>query len=185
MGILTNKLPLTITIDGVDYPINTDFRVAIEWELMLQKKLEDAVTINESLHLFYGANIPPNINGALEKILWFYSGGKVVEKSGAEKAYFFDTDEEYIYSAILDQYKVDITEIEYLHWWKFLAMFKSLKEDNEISKIIGYRSIKITNKMTDEQKKFYKEMKKIHARPISQAELDEKEELDNQLMRKK
>ena len=35
-------------------------------------------------------------------------------------------------------------DIKYLHWWKFKAMFKSLKEDTEIVKIMRYRSMDLS-----------------------------------------
>ena len=39
-------------------------------------------------------------------------------------------DDDYIYSAFLSQYNIDLQDIKHLHWWKFKAMFKSLNEDN-------------------------------------------------------
>ena len=88
--------------------------------------------------------------------------------------YSFEHDAEYIYAAFLDQYGIDLQDIEHLHWWKFRALFKGLKEDTLISKIMGYRSIEITNNMSDSEKKYYRKMKQIYALPDNRTQ-EEKE----------
>lgn len=45
-----------------------------------------------------------------------------------------------------------------------------MSEDTEFVKIMGYRSVKITSKMSKEQREFYKKMQSIHALPITDAE---------------
>ena len=84
-------------------------------------------------------------------------------------------DDDYIYAAFMDQYNIDLQDIEYLHWWKFKAMFKSLKEDNEIVKIMGYRSMDLSKIKDKEEKAYYKKMQELYKLPISK---DEKEKLD-------
>ena len=51
-------------------------------------------------------------------------------------------DNDLIYSAFKDQYSIDLQEIEYLHWWKFKAMFDALKDDNKIVEIMFKEYIK-------------------------------------------
>ena len=62
----------------------------------------------------------------------------------------------------MSQYNIDLQDIEYLHWWKFRALFDSLDENNRLSKIIQYRSMDLTKIKDKEQKKFYKNMKKLY-----------------------
>ncbi|WP_165442998.1 Gp15 family bacteriophage protein [Senegalia massiliensis] len=62
-----------------------------------------------------------------------------IEKLKADNIYSFEHDDEYIYSAFLDQYGIDLKDIKHLHWWKFKSPFKGLKEDNLICKIMRYR----------------------------------------------
>ena len=50
-----------------------------------------------------------------------------------------------------------------IHWWKFRALFDALPDTCQFRKVVGYRAIEINQNMTDSQKKFYKEMKKIYA----------------------
>lgn len=193
MNILIDVSPQSVIIDNVEYEINSNFRTSILYELLIQDyDLKDEEKVIQALQLYYPV-IPENIEGAIDKILWFYRCGKNIENSkshndtettGSNNIYYsFEYDAEYIYSAFLDQYGIDLQDIEYLHWWKFKAMFKSLKEDNEIVKIMGYRATKITKDMSKEQKDFYKNMKKIYKLPtISKEDENKFKDLNDALM---
>lgn len=146
------------------------------FEIMIyDESLSDAEKVRQALKLYYPV-IPEDINEAVNKLIWFYRCGKEMKSSGntgGKPSYSFEYDADYIYSAFSSQYGIDLQNIDYMHWWKFRAMFKSLKDDNEFVKIIGYRSIEITSKMSKEQKAYYKHMKDIHALPISSKEQEE------------
>ena len=91
-------------------------------------------------------------------------------------------DADYIYSAFMSQYNIDLQDIEYLHWWKFRALFDSLNENNRLSKIIQYRSMDLSKIKDKEQKKFYKNMKKLYKiDTISEEEKAELEKWNNLL----
>ncbi len=185
MNILIDLLPDHVEIDGKKYSINTDFRISILFELLMQDRtILDSEKIYMALDLYY-PQIPHNLEQAVDKMLWFYRCGKDDEDdsvrngspTGSGKAsmiYSFEHDAEYIYSAFLDQYGIDLQDIEHLHWWKFRALFKGLKDDNLICKIMGYRSIEITNDMSDSEKKYYRKMKQIYALPDNRTQ-EEKE----------
>lgn len=184
MNILLDIVPQHVEIDGYKYPINSDFRISIMFELLMQ---ETAVTDQErvelALNLYYPEKRPYNITEGVNKILWFYrcgDNGSGATKCGSSEVltpqaiYSFEHDAEYIYAAFLDQYGIDLQDIEYLHWWKFRAMFKGLKEDNLISQIMRYRAIQITDDMSDAEKSYYRKMKQIYALPDNRS-LEEKE----------
>ena len=191
MNLLIDLLPTTVDIEGIEYEINSDFRTSILFELLMQDvEIEDEEKIIQALQLYY-KQCPHNIDEAINKMLWFYSCGKENNLksnsktgSSSEQIYNFNYDDEYIYSAFLDQYRIDLNDIEYLHWWKFKAMFKALKEDNEIIKIMGYRSIDLSKVEDKKQKEFYKKMKKTYEIPIAISK-DEKEKIDkiNEILR--
>jgi hypothetical protein len=150
--------------------------------MMIDKELDDAQKIEQALLLYY-PKIPPNINLAMDQLLWFYRCGKdMVTSNGNGKGkstqiYDFNFDDEYIYSAFLDQYGIDLQDTE-LHWWKFKALFKSLKEDNEIVKIMGYRSMDLNKIKDKDEKKHYKAMKELY-KIQGQVSKDETEKLDS------
>lgn len=184
MNILIDILPVTVNIESVEHEINSDFRTSILFELLMQdNNLSDEDKIIQALELYYPM-YPININEAIEQMLWFYRCGKDEFKSkgtgkgqGTTQIYSFEYDDDYIYSAFLDQYGVDLQDVEHLHWWKFKAMFKALKEDNEIVKIMGYRSMDLSKIKDKEQKTHYKNMKELYKIPMNISK-DEKEKLN-------
>lgn len=182
MNILIDLVPTSVEIDNQEYEINSDFRISILFELLMQdNSMGDKDKMLMALKLYYPV-IPKNLNEAIEQMLWFYRCGKDVRKSkgngkgkSGTQIYSFEHDDDYIYAAFMDQYNIDLQDIEYLHWWKFKAMFKSLKEDNEIVKIMGYRSMDLSKIKDKEEKAYYKKMQELYKLPISK---DEKEKLD-------
>lgn len=201
MNMLLDKLPLTLEIEGVEYEINSDFRTSIKFELLMEDSvLEFDEKIIQALKLYY-PRVPKIVNDivmidkyipigpAIDKILWFYRCGKdirAVEGKGTGKSvsqiYSFEYDDDYIFSAFLDQYRINLQSIEYLHWWEFKAMFKALKEDNEIVKIMGYRSMN-TNQIKDkEQREYYNKMKKIYEIPKPKDEIEKNNAIKEALL---
>lgn len=190
MNILIDILPTSIEIEGEDYEINSDFRTSILFELLMQdNSINEEDKIIQALELYY-PKLPKDLNKAIEKILWFYRCGKDEVKSkntdkGTGKStqiYSFDYDDDYIYSAFLDQYNIDLQDVDYLHWWKFKAMFKALKEDNEIVKIMGYRAMDINKIKDKEEKEYYKKMKELYKIPTSKDEKEKLDEINNILL---
>lgn len=192
MNILIDLVPTTVNIDHKQYEINSDFRNAILFELLMQEdEIAELDKTMQALELFYPV-CPKNINEAVEKMLWFYTGGKDDKNSTSKKSgsvnninriYSFDFDDDYIYSAFLDQYGIDLQDIEYLHWWKFKAMFKSLKEDNEIVKIMGYRATDLSKIKDKEQREFYKKMKQVYELPKSRNEVEKISDIEEALLK--
>lgn len=182
MNILIDLPPDYVTIGGTDYEINSDFRTSILFELLIQDdSVEDQDKIWYAIDLYFKeAPVGCELNEVLDAILWFYKCGKGA-KNGSESVehdtedysedsgpcYSFEYDDEYIYSAYMEQYGIDLTKAN-LHWWQFRAMFKGLNPDCQFCKIMGYRTTKITNEMSKAEKQFYKRMKKKYALPLSE-----------------
>ena len=128
--------------------------------------------------------IPDNLEAAVDELLWFYACGKrwrekragsVEGASEVQRIYSFEHDDDYIYSAFLTQYHIDLQDIEYLHWWKFKALLRTLSSDLEFCKIMEYRSVDINANMTKEQRDFYRRKKELYALPLP---ADEEEKVD-------
>ncbi|GAE00959.1 protein gp15 [Clostridium botulinum B str. Osaka05] len=188
MNILIDLVPITVEIEGEDYEINSNFRTSVLFELLIQdKSISEENKVIQALQLYYPV-IPSNINIAIDRMLWFYRCGKYIVpskgtgKGKSKQIYNFEYDDDYIYSAFLDQYGIDLQDIEYLHWWKFKAMFKSLKEGNEIVKIMGYRSMDLSKIKDKEEKKYYRKMQELYKIPIDKDEKDKLEEINNILL---
>lgn len=164
-----NKPPKALTIGGKKYRIYTDYRIWMNFEEKLIKS--DNISFLDIISLIFVLELPPVdlFEEAVEQILWFYRCGKsaVNDSNGnsGKQIFDYDFDAGYIFAAFLQQYKIDIGEID-IHWWKFRALFLALPEDTEFVKIMGYRSISISSKMTAEEKAFYTKMKKLYAIPL-------------------
>lgn len=156
--IMFNRLPTFVILQGKEYKINVDFRTMILFENKLQDKRADKnMKIEYGLRLFYPAfldirnyqlflQMPKLYEEACNKLIWFYQCGREdyhkVKGNGKGKnrqIYSYEFDDEYIYGAFYEQYGIDLT-YDKLHWWKFKALLKALKEDTEFVKIQGYRA---------------------------------------------
>ena len=172
-NILLDKLPQH-TPTGLR--IRTDFRESIKFELLMQdNKIDDKTKVMQALKLYY-YDLSQIINAqqAIDDILWFYSCGKKETKvdennkgneSNNKQIYSYEFDDEYIYSAFMEQYGVDLNSIKYLHWWKFKALINSLNENVMFSKIMGYRAIDLSKIKDKDMKNNYKKLKKQYSLP--------------------
>lgn len=167
MNILTDELPDSVNIGGRDWAIRTEFFRGVAFELIMQDDgMSHEEKIQEALGVFYDEQ-PRDIQGAVNGILWFYRCGKAQEKakgggaSSVKKAYCFEQDGDYIFSAFYAVYGIDLTTSN-LHWWAFRALFFGLPADCEIKKIIGYRTAD-TKEMSKAEKKRFKKLREIHA----------------------
>lgn len=189
MNLLIDSLPQKIWIEDEAYSIRWDFRVGILYELlMLDEDVEGAEKPLLALRLFY-PKIPKNWEMALEGIQWFYRAGDLEKASyqkrnhkKQDKIYSFEHDASYIYSAFLEQYGMDLTEEKQLHWWKFRALFQGIKEDTTFCKIMGYRTMEISESMGKEQREFYRRMKALYRIPSSKGEEEKLFAIENALL---
>ncbi len=161
------SLQNTILIDSSEYPIATDFRIWLKFEKIIENLKEDEESFYTLLSFFVEIGLNFNINQfdqALQQVVSFFIGEKNNNNldNNSKKVFDFIKDEKYIYSAFLQEYNIDLYEIEYLHWHKFKFLLQSLSENCQLSKIIQYRSAD-TSKMNKEQKQFYNKMKKIYS----------------------
>lgn len=170
MNILIDILPTSVDINGIEYEINSNFRTSILFSLLIEDdSLSEEEKVLQTLNLYYPV-IPDNSEKAIEKIKWFYSCGKLDKhignkksKTSNKKIFDFEVDANYIYSAFMSQYKIDLNSIKYMHWWKFKSLLDNINEDNILSKIIQYRSVDLSKITDKEQRKFYRDMQKRYA----------------------
>lgn len=190
-NLILNKLPKTTPNK---LKIRTDFRESIKFELLMQDntiKDSDKVIIALNLYYYEPEKIT-NIKTAVDDMLWFYKCGKDIKKKEEKdtnqqagkkekQIYSYEFDAEYIYSAFMEQYNIDLNSINYLHWWKFKALFTSLNENVLFSKIMGFRTINLSKIKDKSMKEYYKKMKKIYALPDMRSEEEKEEDFANAL----
>ena len=133
----------------------------------------------DALDLFYKGNIPEDLDVAMEKLLWFYSCGRE-EKRGKrlkKPVVSFEFDFDYINAGFIQDYKIDLFDIEFLHWWNFMSLFSALQDDCKICEIMGWRGADM-KKLDKEQRKRVREMQKIYALPEEDVSREERERQD-------
>ena len=82
---------------------------------MCRNDIDKAEKLSNGLILYYPI-IPANILEAIEKIMWFYSCGKDNnvtnngndENANNSKIYDYNYDDDYIFSAFISQYRIDL-----------------------------------------------------------------------------
>lgn len=182
MNLLIHKLPTEV--EGM--AINTDYKVSILFELLMQdKKVPKELKLMKALQMYY-PNLQQitNVEKAIQNMMWFYKCGKytttankeISGKNNNNQIYSYEYDDKYIYSAFLQQYKIDLQETKYMHWWKFKALFDGLNEETEIVKIMGYRSVNISQIKDIEKRNYYKKMKRLYGIPDMRSQEEKEEE---------
>lgn len=187
-NILLDQLP-QYSKNGLK--IRTDFRESIKFELLMQdNKIRQKEKIMLALKLYYyDISKITDIKKAVEDMLWFYRCGKNEKEEKSEEyaeekekqIYSYEFDDEYIYSAFMEQYKIDLNSIKYLHWWKFKALFNSLNEKTQFVKIMGYRAMNLSKIKDKEMKSNYKRMQKLYALPDMRTEEEKEADFAEQL----
>ncbi|WP_276862550.1 Gp15 family bacteriophage protein [Anaerococcus tetradius] len=192
MNNFIKGLPKTINVNGEEVAINTDFKVWIRYEeIMLDEDKEAEKQIMEVLDTClvdeFTMTRLDDLERLFDELMCFYGLGKKIksEKEAEEdkekesdfseknKIYSYEYDWSYIYAAFMECYNINLFTVN-LHWWEFKALFNSLNDKCLFSKIMSFRSMEITSKMSKEEKKYYGEMKKIYALPDERTE-EEKE----------
>lgn len=192
MTYLIDSLPNTIDVNGRKVAINTDFRTWIKYEEIMLKEDEKAQSqvleaIDACLVEDFTMTNLDELEVLFDGFLWFYSLGKKTDginkiKEEDEKEseftnssliYSFEHDWAYIYSAFMECYNINLFTVN-LHWWEFKALFEGLNQKCLFSRIMSFRSMKITSKMSKDEKKYYRTMKNIYALPDERT-VEEKE----------
>ena len=139
------------------------------------------------LQLLFKEKIPPpeHAQETVDSILWFYNCGKEVTgkgSSGKKDVFSYDYDDGYIVAAFKQQYGIHLNAEE-MHWWEFHAYMLSLSEDTEFVKIMGYRAVEITSKMSVSQRNFYQKMKQHYKLPIKKELQEQYSQIEEALLK--
>lgn len=163
---LTNTFPETIIISGKVFLINCDFKHVVKIITLEEDSAfnQQEKMMNE-LCIFYGKTIPANVEIAYIEMWAFinlYSDTKGENSESNQKVFDFEVDSALIYEAFMKQYQIDLGTSN-MHWYKFICLLQNMNDNVKLNEVIQCRGIKITNEMSDSQKKYYRAMKKRYA----------------------
>lgn len=174
MNLFYEDYPTVLKVKNEFIPIITDFREYIKLLDMLND--EEVNGYEKMLFLQqYFLKEPNNMDDAISRLTDFVSmkevSGAYIEESGEgedteveepKPLFSFALDYPYILAGFWQDYGIDISEVKYLHWWKFRQLFDGLSEKTEIKQRIMYRSIDLsTIKDKDERKRIEKIQRSI------------------------
>ena len=139
--------------DSLPQGFETDFRAGVTYDNMAAR-----------------AHTPEQDN--LDAFLDFYRCGAEEserEKRSAEafrempRGFDFAVDGPLIWAAFLQTYGIDLRTAQ-LHWWDFMALFRSLPDECRICKIISYRTEDLTD-MPKGMREQYEKLRRVYALP--------------------
>lgn len=179
--IFLEGLPETLTVNGMVYPLYTDYRAVLQYDRMLHSG-EDSRVIYQALGMIY-KEIPSDIEKAIQAVNWFVNCGREDKKSrpsnkvlgiNQNQAFGFEEDELLIWSAFKFRFQIDLLEIDHLHWWLFRALLDDIGDDVRLSQIMQYRVIDTNMEgISKERKNFLNAMQRYYKIQEHQEERDE------------
>lgn len=194
MNLLIDEVPTTVIIDDVEFEINSDFRISMMFELLINDpELSERERLYQALILYYPI-IPSNLEAAVDKIMWFYKCGKEEQeennntnkssgKKTVKKIYDYEHDSEIIFASFMKSYNINLQR-DNLHWWEFKSLFDNIDEDSKLYKIMEIRSVNLNQVKDKDKKNYYKKMKDLYKLPdnISKSEKEKLDELGRMLL---
>ena len=187
MNFFSQVIPDTITVNNVEYEINTDFRVWVEIDrLLTQSKAITPEILAAVLDLsFKEKALPPKLEDTLSAIISFYGCNETTSKKASKGAkaqkriVSFVHDSALIYAAFLSQYRIDLTCDE-LHWWKFRALFDALGDEHKLSEVMKCRGTDAQKIKDKERRAYVKRMQEQYRLPDNRSiEEIERDNIEN------
>jgi hypothetical protein len=144
---LTKKsLPNTVRVNGRDFSIYTDYRVWMRFE-------NDVKHMNGLIDIAYLFKNDMPIECDVRELFTFSRPeSELPRQTGKSSVNVLDyeIDSDYIYAAFLEQYGIDLVDVEQLHWHKFLALLRGLN-GTKLNEIMGYRCYEKDDKPYEEK----------------------------------
>lgn len=130
---MIGRLPESLSVNGVEYAIKTDFRAILDiMEAFNDKELEIDEQAYICLFLLYEdfESIPKEcMQEAFEQAKWFIDCGRQYEESEkAPSVMNWEKDESIIFPAVNNIARCEVRALKYLHWWTFIGYFMEIKE---------------------------------------------------------
>lgn len=148
LSMSSNKLfPHEVDTATGKVDVDPDYRTVLKCMRVLQDP--DATESHKMFLLmrwFFKSQYVPD---ALEVFLKFVSCGD--DSSDDEPVMDFEQDADAIYSSFWAQYNIDLADIPFLHWRKFMVLLSGLGEHTEIRERIAIRELD-TSKMKGDDK---------------------------------
>ena len=168
MNLFYEEFPDSIEISGQKIRIVTDFR---EYIKLLDMLKDDELSEQDKVYILceYFLDDVPNLEEAIGQLCLFVAMKTEKNKEESESGepdrskplFSYSVDFPCILSGFLRDYRIDLCEIKYMHWWKFRMLFDGLSEDTEIKQRIMYRSVDLNTVKDKEERKKIRNIQRI------------------------
>lgn len=170
MNVFYEDLPNAVEIRGEEYRIITDFREWIRFSDMIKADIPVEIKVEFIAEMFLD-NAPEmsskeGMEDILDAFMTFLSmeslqiKSKSVSGKQPKENISYEYDAPCIISAFLRDYRLDLLEIPYLHWWKFKMLLEGLDERNQIKEILHYRGVDLSEISDKEERKRIQQIKR-------------------------
>lgn len=172
INLLYEQYPTELIIDNISYPIITNFRDWIAFFDMINDDiLEPKDKLVASLQWFE-SDVPNDLEKAYNSLISFASAEELYSKpmqnsrkSSTKQILSYLYDSTYILGAFLQTYKINLRNIDYMHWYEFRALLDALPEDTPLKKRMSYRAINVSSIKDKAEKKRIKDIQRSIALP--------------------
>jgi len=163
-----------------DNEVNEMFKIKKMLEWFYLNQLSFAVQPSEALTTLVEFIAPPETEET-DPIRELYKRVRAERFAGKQpnKKYCFEFDAEEIYISFIQDYKIDLVEIEYLHWYKFLMMFANLSKDTAFQRKLELRTMDLKDFKGKDKTKMMKAQQAVQL-PIK-LNIEEKQKMEEYL----
>ena len=154
-SVLTRGLPVSVSVDGVQVPVETDYRLGLLVGMLAEDPALTEADRAALLLRLYCREIPAAVDtGELVlAILDFYAmdpDRKRLTAGGRERepVFDFEADGDRIFASFRLAYGIDLTEVR-MHWWKFMILLFSLPENTPFMQAVRLRTMDLKEVQDD------------------------------------
>lgn len=141
---LIDTPPVTVSVNGRDYKISSDFRVTLAYLRLMKSDESNEEKVLFGLSLYYGDRIAPDdVAHLVEYIGYFIRRGEAGETKESKAFPTFDIleDSGRIFAAFLQIYGINLRKVR-MHWWVFSELLEGLPKGTHLADVIEIRGRK-------------------------------------------
>jgi len=161
-----NRYPEFLEIDGKQYKINTDFRLALKCdEIFRNETIGDYEKTLAIIYILLGEKAlsdHENHDAMIKLLTKYLLCGKEAEELSNDKepSMSFKQDTGYIKASFMSDYKIDLDKTE-LHWWQFFDLLQGLTENSVLNRVRAIREESLSDKKGKERQKWEEAKKQV------------------------
>lgn len=176
------KYPKYAKVNGIKYPINTSFTVALKcFEVIEDKTISDVERSLAVIYLLFGFIPDDHLDEFLSIATKYLQCGESHDQQTSKKKDMdFNYDMKYIISSFMSDYHIDLTETD-MHFYQFINLIQGLTERCALSRVRSIRNYDLSEIKDRKFKSQMVEAQEQFALPVKLSQ--EEQELLNEFER--